>query len=44
MRKITKKEKELLIKYYSKGISVEALSIASGIKIEIIKKELGILK
>ncbi len=44
MIKISKKEKEMLIKYYSKGISIEALSIASGYSIKDIKKVLGILK
>lgn len=42
--KMTKKEKELLIKYYSLGISLEALSIASEIEIKAIKKVLGIKK
>ena len=42
--KITIKEKQLLKKYYSCGISIEALSIASGIDINLIKKVLGIKK
>jgi hypothetical protein len=42
--KMTNKEKELLKKYYSCGISIEALSIASGYDISLIKKVLGIKK
>lgn len=42
--KISEKEKELLKKYYSKGISIEALVIATGYEIEKIKKILGVLK
>ncbi len=43
-KNITKKEKDLLIKYYCLGISIEALAIASGYSISEIKKVLGILK
>ena len=41
---ITNKENELLKKYYSCGISIEALAMATGINEETIKKILGILK
>ena len=41
---LTKKEKELLKKYYSFGISIEALSMASGFDVEVIKKVLGLKK
>ena len=42
--RISEKEKELLKKYYSRGISIEALVIATGYKLEEIKKILGVLK
>ncbi len=42
--KISKKEKDLLIKFYKKGISIESLVFATGIDINIIKKILGVKK
>ncbi len=43
-KNMTKKEVELLIKYYSLGISLEALAMATGYSLEEIKRVLGILK